>query len=99
MHWQMHHFLVGVFSRQISLYMQERSLKSGGGRNLGRVRYCVRAWFQIDVTVWSFQRFLQKSPFHKAAYYGETKLAIFLLENNADVSNAAFRDIISEGYE
>ncbi|XP_064390866.1 transient receptor potential cation channel subfamily A member 1 homolog [Halichondria panicea] len=40
-----------------------------------------------------------KSPFHKAAYFGQAKLAIFLLENKADVSNAAFRDIISEGYE
>ncbi len=38
----MHHFLVGVFSRQISL--QELSKSGGGrnfgrGRNLGRVRY------------------------------------------------------------
>ncbi len=46
-----------------------------------------------------FQSLLQKSPFHKAAFYGQTKLAIFLLEKNADVSNAAFRDVISEGYE
>ena len=43
--------------------------------------------------------YMQRTPFHNAAFYGRADLASYLLDKGAKVSGWAFQEIIHEGYE